>query len=181
MPLLVVSDTGPLISIFQSDSLKLVLALFGKVHTSEGCLTEVRNHGWQVPVSQAGSTIVTHQLTAFEAKQARLVAQRIASHPRAKNPDPSRHLGEAEVIILALRSAFAGAVLLLDERIARSVAQEFNLNLSGFAGMLLLAVAKGLLTADGLRQRLERCQQQGTHYSAAFIERVYQAAQERQP
>ena len=67
-------------------------------------------------------------------------------------------------------------MLLLDELAARAVAEEIGLTLSGFAGVLLVAVQEGVLTADELKERLATCQRQGTHYSAAFIEKVYLAA-----
>ena len=81
-------------------------------------------------------------------------------------------------MVLVQRPEFADSVLLLDELTARAVAMDLNLRVSGFAGVLLLAVDEGLLTADDVKRRLERCQQQGTHYSSAFIERIYQSAKE---
>lgn len=175
---LAVSNTGPLISAFQSDSFDLIIALFGAIHTSEACVAELTKHGWEVALAQAGSNIVTHKLTDPELEQAEGVAGQIAAHPVSKEPDPDNHLGEAEVMVLVQRPEFAKGVLLLDELAARAVARDAGLTISGFAGVLLLAVDEGLLTADDVRERLEQCRQQGTHYSVAFIERVYQAAKE---
>jgi predicted nucleic acid-binding protein len=90
---------------------------------------------------------------------------------------PDNHLGEAQAMVLAARHEFANDVLLLDELAARAVAQELGLTLSGFAGVLLVAVREGLLTAEELKKRLETCQRQGTHYSGTFIEQVYLVAQ----
>jgi len=176
--LIAVSDTGPLISIFQSDSLELVATLFGQIHISETCEVELVNHGWAGAITRAGVTIISHKLTGSEAAQAGDIARRIAAHPSSKNPEPDVHRGEAEVMVLVQRPEFADSVLLLDELTARAVAMELNLWVSGFAGVLLLAVDEALLTADDVKQRLKRCQQQGTHYSSAFIERIYQAAKE---
>jgi predicted nucleic acid-binding protein len=67
-------------------------------------------------------------------------------------------------------------VLLVDELAARVVAEQMGLTISGFAGVLLVAVQEELLTANELKERLETCRQQGTHYSEAFIEQVYLAA-----
>jgi len=89
---------------------------------------------------------------------------------------PDNHVGEAQAMVLAARPEFANDVLLLDELAARAVAEEFGLTLSGFAGVLLVAVQEGWLTADELKKRLETCRRQGTHYSEAFIEQVYLAA-----
>ncbi len=175
---MVVSNTGPLISAFQSDSLDLMTALFGTVHTSEACIAELVGHGWEETLTQHGSHVVSHRLTESETAQAASLAARIAAYPASKDPESSHHIGEAEVMVLVQRPEFAGAVLLLDELAARAIATEIGLTISGFAGVLLLAVDEGLLTADEVRERLMRCQQQGTHYSNAFIEQIYQAAKE---
>ena len=96
---MVVSNTGPLISAFQSGSFDLIVALFGTVHTSETCTAELVEHNWEDSLAQHGSHLISHRLTDVEAAQAMMLAKRIAAHPAAKNPDPSHHMGEAEVMI----------------------------------------------------------------------------------
>ena len=81
---------------------------------------------------------------------------------------------------LAQGSEFADAVVLMDELAARAVAAEAGLTVSSFAGILLWAVEEGTLSAEQAQERLERCRQQGTHYSADFIGRIFRAAQERE-
>ena len=81
---------------------------------------------------------------------------------------------------LAQGSEFADAVVLMDELAARAVAAEAGLIVSGFAGVLLWAVEEEALSAEQARERLERCCRQGTHYSADFVSRIYQAAKERE-
>ena len=99
-------------------------------------------------------------------------------HPASKDTQPDSHLGEAEVISLLRRQEFTHSVLLLDELAARGIAIELNLKMSGFAGVLLLAVDEELLTADEAKAKLERCKQAGIHYSITFINRIYQTAKE---
>ena len=135
-----------------------------------GCGEEaLLRSGWRIP---------RHKLTDAEVEQAADLARRIAAHPTSQNREPIHHLGEAEAMVLVQRAEFAGAVLLLDELAARAIALEIGLQISGFAGVLLLAVEEGLLGAAEVKKRLERCQQQGTHYGAHFIRRVYEAAKE---
>ena len=172
------SDTGPLISIFQSDSLDLLLALFSHVGISETCVAELTKHGWYDDLVRAAPFVVSHRLTESESAQARELARRIATHPASKDPEPANHWGEAEVMLLAERHEFDDGVLLLDELAARGVAVEIGLRISGFAGVLLLAAGEGLLNANEVKARMERCSQQGTHYSRTLIERVFQAARE---
>ena len=178
--LIVLCDTGPLISILQSDSLELVTALFGPLHTTEGCLAELARHGWAQAVTNAGPDLVCHALTHSETEQARAFARLVAAHPASNDRAPDHHLGEAEVMALAQGSEFTEAVVLIDELAARTVAADAGLTVSGFAGVLLWAVEAGALSAEQVQERLERCRQQGTHYSADFIGRIFKAAQERE-
>lgn len=171
-----ISDTGPVISIFQSDSLDLVTTLLPVIHIPPACVDELVRHGWGKLLQSAGSRIETHYLIEAEEETAWAIAQAIAFHPLSRDPVPDNHLGEAQAMALAARPEFANDVLLLDELAARAVAEEMGLTLSGFAGVLLVAVQERLLTTDELKKRLETCRWQGTHYSEAFIKQVYLAA-----
>jgi predicted nucleic acid-binding protein len=91
----------------------------------------------------------------------------------------ANHCGEAEVIVLALRAEYRNGVLLLDELAAREIAKQMKVRLSGFPGLLLLAVQGSLITAEKLKQRLERCRRHGTHYGVAFIRQVYEMAKNK--
>ncbi|MCL4867991.1 MAG: hypothetical protein KJ063_03395 [Anaerolineae bacterium] len=68
----------------------------------------------------------------------------------------------------------------MDELAARAVAKQNRVRLSGFPGVLLLAVQMGLISAAELKNRLEICQLQGTHYGVKFIEQVYEMAKKGQ-
>ena len=171
-----ISDTGPLISILQSNSLDLVTTLLPAIHIPIACEEELIRHGWGESLQSAGSRIESHFLTQAEEEMAWTIAQQIALHPMSRDPLADNHLGEAQAMALATRPEFINDVLLLDELAARAVAEEMGLMLSGFAGVLLVAVQEGLLTADELKERLETCLQQGTHYSEAFIEQIHLAA-----
>ena len=175
---LAISNTGPLISILQSDSMDLVVTLFGNLHTSEACITELIGHGWEESLAQANGIIVRHKLTEEEAAQAQEIARRIAAHSFSNDTVFEHHLGEAEVMVLAGRPEYSGCIMLLDERAARAVAAELDLKVSGFAGILLLAASEKLLTADEVKNKLKQCQQLGTHYGDVFVQQVYQAAKE---
>ena len=171
-----ISNTGPLISAFQSDSLAVLTELFSQVHVTRACITELTRHGWRDTLTYAHALIITQALTPAEDALAQTYAQRIANHPLSKDPVPANHLGEAEVMALAQRPQYMDTILLIDEQAARVVALNMVLKVSGFAGVLLLAVNERLLTPDEVKRRLELCRTQGTHYSAAFIERAYQLA-----
>ena len=172
-----ISDTGPLISIFQSNSLDIVIALVGQVYSTPTCVVELHNHGYAEAFANGGSSISVRTLTAIEARQAFTFAQQIAADPLSKDSDPRNHLGEAEAMALALRPQFIGEPLVIDERSARAVAKRAGFHVTGFAGLLLSAIGVGLLSAEQVKQRLEACRHQGTHYSEKFVEEIYQSAQ----
>ena len=69
-----VSDTGPLISAFQSNSFHLLTAILGVIHTTERCVAELVSHGWEEALAQAGSDLIRHQLTLSELESANEIA-----------------------------------------------------------------------------------------------------------
>ena len=177
----VISDTGPLMSMWQADCFELVVALLGAVRTTATCVAELSAHGWHEAVAQAGEDLIQENLTGAELERAAEFARQIAAQPATQNRDPDHHRGEAEVMALAQRADLTGAVLLVDERAAFATARQAGIKVSGFAGVLLVAVEEGLLTADEARARLERCRAQGTRYTPLLIEQVYRIAQEMEP
>jgi predicted nucleic acid-binding protein len=174
-----ISNTGPLISAFQSDSVDLLLQLFAEIHLSTICANEMAGHGWEENLRIYSAHLIIVELTSAERRRASLYARQIAQHPDTHDPMAASHLGEAQAIVLAQRPDYQNDVLLLDELAARAVARQRGLKLSGFPGALLLAVQGGLITPEELRRRLEVCRQQGTHYGTAFIQQVYEMAQGR--
>ncbi len=173
-----VSNTGPLISAFQSDSFALLAHIFAEIHTSTVCMAELTNHGWEEEVRAASPKLVIMKLASGEERRALAIAKQIAQHPDTNDPIAEHHLGEAQAIVLALRSEHRADLLLLDELAARAIAKQMGVKLSGFPGALLLAVQGGLITAEELKVRLEKCREQGTHYGASFIKQVYEMAKQ---
>jgi predicted nucleic acid-binding protein len=175
-----ISDTGPLISAFQCKSFDVLIRIFAGVLVSPTCQTELKEHGWEEEIQSSSPHVVVVSLTVDEEKQSLSFAEQIAQHPETHNPVAKDHLGEAESIVLALRPEHHNDLLLLDEFAARSVAKQAKIKLSGFPGVLLLAVQVGLISAESLKTRLEECRAQGTHYGTMFIQQIYDMAKQRQ-
>jgi predicted nucleic acid-binding protein len=171
-----VSDTGPLISAFQSDSFGLLTQIFDEIHIPKVCLDELERHGWGEEIQAAKPKLVVVKLTSDEERYALELAERIANHPDTNDSVVENHLGEAQTIALALRAEYRDDLLLLDEWVARLVAKEEGAKLSGFPGVLLVAVQGGLISAEDLEMRLGSCKAQGTHYGTRFIRQVYEMA-----
>lgn len=174
-----VCNTGPLISAFQSGSFTLLAQVFAEIHISTACVAELVRHGWEAEVKAATPPLVIVTLSAEEQQQALTIAEEIARQPETNDPVVANHLGEAQAIRLALRPEYQQDMLLLDELAARKVARQRQMKLSGFPGVLLMAVQAGLLSAEELRERLESCRKQGTHYGTVFIQQVYEMAKQK--
>lgn len=173
-----VSNTGPLVSAFQSDSFSLLTKVFGAIYIPSACADELGKHGWDEDLAMASQKLVIVKLTRNETRRARTFARQIARHLDSNDPIPTNHLGEAEAIVLALRDEFRHDVLLLDELIARTIAKQAGARVSGFPGVLLLAAQAKLITAEELKARLEMCRDKGTSYARPFIQQVYEMAKE---
>jgi len=173
-----VSNTGPLISAFQSDSFPLLAQIFAAIYVPEACIAELEGHGWEEAVRAAMPKLIPLEMAADEEGYALTFAREIAQHPDTSDPVVENHLGEAQAIVLALRPEYQDDLLLLDELAARAIAKEAGLKVSGFPGVLLLATQNGLISAEELKARLETCRQKGTHYGATFIQQVYTMAKQ---
>ncbi|HEV8718090.1 MAG TPA: hypothetical protein VGX03_35400 [Candidatus Binatia bacterium] len=171
-----VSNTGPLISALQCDRIDLLKHYFFVLYVTASEFAELERHGWANELRgliNEGFVRVVEELTDREKELAEDVARRIAADPTSHDLDWHKHLPEAEAIVLVQqRTHLMIGQILLDEKAARSVAQELGLPMTGFPGVLGRAGVDGLVTQDDIRRLLHACKQQGTHYSDELIETV---------
>ena len=168
---MIVSDTGPLISAFQSRSLPLLHALIGDVVVPKAVADEITQHGWSDELAVAGEKIRVVELESDEQSKVTEVAVAIGASA------PLEHRGEAEAIVLASRRSESCESILIDELAARSYAKTLGLRIAGFPGILLKATRSKVLNPEELKSRLESCRDQGTYYGQQLNEDVYQMAQ----
>jgi predicted nucleic acid-binding protein len=184
-----ICDTGPLISAFQSESTRILALLFAALVAPGAVRDELEDHGWGRQWAELEADkrfwIVRPQVISPSPRLQELaesLAGRVAQKSRQPNPDA--HIGEAQVIALAMRGRYRERhtgvelpnVALLDERAAREVALEEGLIVTGFPGVLLAATQAGIIKPDDLESRLKRCQALGTHYSNELVAQVVEAA-----
>ena len=168
---MIVSDTGPLISAFQSQSFSLLHALIGDVVIPRAVADEIAQHGWSNELAAAGEKIRVVALETSEQANVTEVANAIGAS------DPQEHRGEAEAIVLACRNREFCELILIDELAARNYARKMGLRVAGFPGILLMATRTKVLNPEDLKSHLESCRDQGTDYGQQLIEDVYQMAQ----
>lgn len=172
----VISNTGPLIAALQSGSMDILRQFYEVIHIPASELPEYEKHGAEQEIQmliEAGFIVVHHDLTASEKEAAQALAVEISKSSVSKDKEPSHHYPEAEAIILMARADLEAVELLVDELAAREVAQRMGIAIVGFPGILIRACWQGLLTPGGVRDALQECQRQGTHYSTQFIQQIY--------
>ncbi len=170
-----VSNTGPLVSAFQSGRIDILQQLYDGIFIPDSELAEFEQHGAADEIRELVDSgfVTVYTLTYAEKQVAQEIAQAIARLPLTRNKTAAQHYPEAEAIVLMSRPGLPAQEILLDERAARQVAQAHGLPVIGFAGVLIRACQQGLLSAGNVRDALLLCQSQGTHYSDQFIAEVY--------
>lgn len=158
----VVCDSGPLIGLSMIDALGVLPQLFREILVPRAVLAEVVGAG-------------EGRIGEREVREARWLRE-VEVVPA---PDPllasELGSGEAEAITLAYR--LDAALVLLDERRARRIAEEaYRLPVRGSAGLLVLAKRAGLVRAVG--PLLSSMSSQGYYLAPRLIERACREAGE---
>ncbi len=129
----VLTDASPLIGLAHVGGLLWLTQLFGSVWVPEQVRSEViGNRGF------AGEAAI------LAAEQAGWLKLAPAAPAGPELPDLDE--GEAACIRIALAQAVP-ALLLMDERAGRAVAQEFGLQVAGTAAVIGMAKQRGLITS----------------------------------
>lgn len=170
-----VSNTGPLISVFQCGQTELLKVMYDRIYVPESAVFEYTQHGSKRKVEELirARFIVACELNAAEKKIAEKISQQIANHSLAKSRNPQDHYPEAEAIVLVERPELQAMEIVLDEQAARNIAKERGVFVVGFAGILIRACRERYITAEEVRESMLECQLQGTHYASSFIDGIY--------
>lgn len=156
--MIVVSNSTPLISLALIERLPLLSTLYGQVYVPSAVYVEVVEKGAGRPGADA-----------LAATRWLLVEKLPPDEVDSIRPFPTAlGAGEIEVIALALR--LRADLVLLDERLARKVAQDKGLRVRGTIGVLKQACERGLV-AD-LKTELEALRDQGVWISEALYREV---------
>ena len=134
---LVVSDSGPIRYLVLCGAIQVIPQLYGEL---------------VIPGA------VAEELTQPETPDAvRVWVQTLpqwASVRKARTTDPATQLGQGEREAIALARELNAAQLLVDDRVARRVATERGLSITGTLGILELAAERRLLELPNALQRL---------------------------
>lgn len=152
---IIVSDTTSLIALEGLQSLTLLCEVFEKVLLPKAVLREL----------EVGSPNITDQLSACGCID-------IVEVPVSELLSDLKlvlDVGESEAIALAITGRLP---LLIDERKGRSIARQHQLVVTGFAGLLLLAVKKNVLTSVAAIALLDQAIVNGFRLSEKLYQQV---------
>ncbi len=155
MSVIIVSDTSSLIVLEKLESLDLLGELFERVLIPEVVLSEI----------QAGSPDIAKtldQLGCFE---------QVIVNPSSRLDTLSLLLdaGEANAIELAVSWQLP---LIIDERKGRQIAHQMGVKITGFAGLLILAVRQQVMSNKQALDLLDRALAGGMRLSDALVKQV---------
>jgi predicted nucleic acid-binding protein len=133
-----IADASPLIGLALIDGLQWLPKLFGKVWATESVEVEV------LPARQANGK--KEIADAFEAGWLKRFAGPIIDKNNSALLDELDR-GERDSILLGLMQPKNSVILLIDERLGRSVASEAGLRIIGTAGLIGTAKKRGFIRA----------------------------------
>lgn len=158
---LIVSDTTSLIVLDELKSLDLLCRLFEGVLIPEAVLAEL-----QVGSPKVKTTL--EQASCFEIVMLEESEQLVSLQLMLD-------AGESEAIALAVERKLP---ILIDEKKGRQIARQLKLTMTGFAGILILAVRKSVLTSPEAIALLDQAMSNGYRFSEKLYKQVIDALRE---
>ena len=142
--MIVVSDSGPLISLMKANRLNLLRDLYGEIRIPEAVYAELTgNERYAEEAELIRSCSFVRVVVVRERKAVDILR-------RASGLD----LGESEAIVYA--DDIKADILLMEEDAGRRVAKAMGLRTRGSIGILLLGFDEGILSAQEVEDSLDR-------------------------
>ena len=142
--MIVVSDSGPLISLMKAGRLSVLHTLYGEVLIPVAVFSELTsNPKYEDEAIEIKSQSFIKVVAVEDRKSVDLLR-------RATGLD----LGESEAIVYADEKE--ADFLLIEEDAGRKVAQQMRIRVRGSMGVLLFAFDKGILTRDQVEDAIEK-------------------------
>lgn len=154
----IVSDTTSLIALEGLQALGLLCAVFDSILIPHAVLNEL----------VAGSPDIIHKIKATAC----IEIIRLEPSEQLSSLQFVLDAGEAEAITLALERQLP---ILIDERKGRAIAQQKHLIVTGFAGLLLLAIRKNVLQPVSAQALLDQAILNGFRMSDKLYQQVLAA------
>jgi len=158
--MIVVSDSGPLISLMKAAQLDLLHSLYGEVLIPEAVYSELTtNERYSEEAEEIKSSPFIRVVSVGERKAVDILR-------RATGLD----LGESEAIVYADDNK--ADILLMEEDAGRKVAKSMGIRVRGSIGILLLGFDKKILSAQDVEHAIDKMKKSNRRIS----EKLYQYA-----
>lgn len=139
--MIIVSDTGPIITLLKIHKLEILQSLFGEVNIPLGVYQELIEN----PVYADEIRLVKECQYINCVKDIDMLAVEILRKISGLDK------GESEAIVLS--RSIKDSLLIIDEKKGRTIAEQLDVNITGSIGILILAARKKLLSVS----EIENC------------------------
>lgn len=154
---LVIVDAGPLIAFSSVGKLELLQNLFGQIMVPEAVVNETQYQ------NRSGASLIQ---SALDSGWLRSVPPSVPQ-PAWKEP---RSLGKGEAAAIQLALQNPGALLILDDRLARREVLHFGLQIVGSVRLLVVAQERGVI--EQAEEIVEQMAENGYRISPQLLEKV---------
>lgn len=156
--MIVVSDSGPLISLLKIDKLELLRDAYNQVFIPDSVFEELTSN-------------LKFESEARQIEDCPFIIRKSASDLRSASmlrKAMGLDVGESDAIVLA--EELSADLILMDELKGRSVARNIGLRVTGTIGLLATAFEEGLLTSDEIVACIEQFKASNRHVGADLYE-----------
>ena len=159
--MIIISDSGPLISLMKAERLNLLQSLYGEVLIPEAVFSEVTtNPKYEDEAKQIRSSAFIRVVSVEDRKAVSLLQ-------RAAGLD----LGESEAIVYADDNK--ADILLIEDGAGRKVAQQMRIRVRGSIGILLYAFDENILSRTEVEDALDKMRKAERRISEQLYQYAY--------
>lgn len=144
--MIVVSDSGPLISLMKAEQLDLLHKLYHEILIPKAVHYELTSNNKYADEADEISRRAFIRVVSVQERKAVDVLQKISG----------LDLGESEAIIYAYAGDHEADILLMEEEAGRRVAKSLGIRVRGSIGILLLGFDRKILTADDVDEAVAK-------------------------
>jgi len=149
----VICNTTPFISLSSIGEINLLRQIYSSVIVPKAVVEEI-NRGGEISVPDLTSLDWVEVVSNVTTSENRLLFQ--------------LDYGERQVVLNALKRQ--ANLVLIDDRVARNIAEYLGLNVKGTLGVLVEAKRKELIPS--FKKAAFKIKEQGIHYSIRFIDEI---------
>ena len=166
--ILIVSDTGPLITLCIIDKLNILYELYNDIYIPNAVYQELNSETHPNEIEMIDGCDFIHVKDVIDSEK---VSELV-------NSDLNLHLGESEAIILTEEINSNTKFLIVDDKDARNYAETRGINTIGAIGIMASAIKEGLLSSEELESCIDIMRKSHRYYSEMLYNGLRETAEE---